>query len=413
MEHQHITVVYATSSDDTSPLIMAISMYSIIQRKKLKTVVDFIILIDNHFTEDLKRKFVKFFDGVQNITIIFKSVGRIFEDAFLRLDFIKNSTYFRLLIPDIVDKEKCLYLDYDTIICTDLQELFDVDLMDNYIAGVKAPAYQLKHNKDSYCIQAKLKDLTQYVNAGVLLMNLKKMREDNVTQQFLKLLPCNMLAQDQDIINSVCYGKIVYLPFCYNVMTKYANWSVREYEDLFTYEELLDAWNQPQIIHFADRIKPWSSMECVMSDYWWNVCRNSPMWDSFYKKMEKEFFYSLVYHQSKHEKLFSLKRDRTLWNLFWKRRLLVYGAGDRAKQVLNYLSDFNVVPEYIIVSNRFANPKYINSVKVLEVGDLQFETRVYTVIVATTEKFHAEIIENLLKYEFEEIIPVNDSWSMK
>ena len=54
-----------------------------------------------------------------------------------------------------------------------------------------------------------------------------------------------------------------------------------------------------------------------------------------------------------------------------------------------------------------------NSVKVIEIGDLKSETRSYTVIVATMEKFHAEIIDNLLKYEFEEIIPVSDSWSMK
>lgn len=162
MENQHITVVYATSSDDTF-IITIISIYSIVRRRKPDTVVDFVILTDDYFNEDLRRKFVKYLDGVPKISVIFKSVGQIFENVFLQQDFIKNSTYFRLLIPDIVDTEKCLYLDYDTIVCTDLQELFDVDLMDNYIAGVKAPSYQLKHKKESYCIQAKLKDLTQYV----------------------------------------------------------------------------------------------------------------------------------------------------------------------------------------------------------------------------------------------------------
>lgn len=413
MEFQHITVVYAISSDETSCANVTISMFSIIRRRKLETTIDFVVLTDDCFDDDLRKKFVKLLDGIPRITVTFKSVGQVFKNVFLRLDFIKSSTYFRLLIPDIVETEKCLYLDYDTIVCVDLQELFDVDLRDYYIAGVKAPSYQLKHEKESYCAQAKLKDLTQYVNAGVLLMNLKKMREDKVTEQFLKLLPCNMLSQDQDIINSVCYGKIAYLPFCYNVMTKYANWNVGEYNNLFTYEELVDAWNQPKIIHYADRIKPWNSMECVMGDYWWNVCRNSPVWDFFYKKMENLFYYGLAYHQSKSKESFSVKRGRTLSDLLWKRRLLIYGAGDRAKQVLNYLSNFNVVPEYIIVSNSFDNPEYINNVPVIELEDLRTEVRIYTVIVATTEKFHAEIINNLMKYDFEEIIPVSDSWNIK
>ena len=91
MEHRHITVVYATSSDNTF-IITTISMYSIVKRKRPKTVVDFIILTDDYFTEDLKREFVKYFDGVPNITIVFKSVGQIFENIFLQQDFIKNST---------------------------------------------------------------------------------------------------------------------------------------------------------------------------------------------------------------------------------------------------------------------------------------------------------------------------------
>lgn len=412
MENQHITLVYATSSDDTF-IITIISMYSIIRRRKRDTEIDFIVLTDDYFHEDLKTKFVKLTDGIPKITVTFKSVGRVFENVFLQQDFIKKSTYFRLLIPNIVDTEKCLYLDYDTIVCTDLQELYNTDLTDQYIAGVKAPSYHLRREKESYCKQAKLKDLTQYVNAGVLLMNLKKMRKDNVTERFLDLLPCNMLSQDQDIINSVCYGKIGFLPFCYNVMTKYANLNVREYDNLFTYEELEDAWNQPKIIHFADRIKPWNSMECVMGDYWWNVCKNSPMWDFFYKKMQDLFFYSLAYHQSKTKRSFSVKCDRALFDICWKRRLLIYGAGDRAKQVLNYFSNLNVVPEYIIVSKSFGNPGYINNVQVIELGELKNETREYTVIVATTEKFHSEIIVDLLKYDFEEIIPVSDSWSIK
>ena len=57
-----------------------------------------------------------------------------------------------------------------------------------------------------------------YVNTGVLLMNLKKIREDNMTQKFIKLSKRTYDFQAQDILNIACYGKILTLPPKYNVL---------------------------------------------------------------------------------------------------------------------------------------------------------------------------------------------------
>ena len=113
-------------------------------------------------------------------------------------------------------------------------------------------------------------------------MNLAKMRRDNLVDSFLELVSCGYQCPDQDIINSVCYGKLLFLPFSYNVMTKYANWRYEDYPQEFTLEELQDAWSAPAIIHYADRVKPWNDPSCAMGDYWWNVCKTSKLWDYFY-----------------------------------------------------------------------------------------------------------------------------------
>ena len=48
--------------------------------------------------------------------------------------------------------------------------------------------------------------MNKYVNAGVLLINLKQIRENNVTQKFIELAKINI--DSQDIINIASYGKI-------------------------------------------------------------------------------------------------------------------------------------------------------------------------------------------------------------
>lgn len=404
----HITVSYATSNDYQYTLV---SLTSLILSAYEDVFFDIYLLVDHSFSSKSKREVERYCKQYESkCKISFCCVGHVFDNVCLRTDFINRPTFFRLLVSEIVNAERCIYLDSDTIICTDLYELYNIEMKDKLIAGVKAPGYHLGENIDQYCKQALLPSIDQYVNAGVLLMNLSAMKREHIAEKFLKLLPNNMESQDQDIINSTCYDRILHLPFKYNVMVALTKFSIDDYTTLFPNENLYDSWNNPKIIHYATKIKPWKTLECVMGDYWWDVCKKSCMWDYFYKDLEDEFFTHAVYQTEKNTDGMTTKGVFDYFNLLHKKKIILYGAGNRALELIAYLERYKIVPEYIIVSDKNNNPDNLNGIKVIELDDTVKNNSEKVIIIATLEKYHSEIILQLQKYKFREIIPLSDNW---
>lgn len=402
-----VTVAYAILNNYEC---MMISMFSILNHAKPDTFIKFAVLIDSTVTEKIQMAVRHFLSGFEHCNVEFLNVRTMFSEVKSRMDFITNATFFRLALPMLLDEDRCIYLDYDTLIEDDLRDLYRINMKDNYIAGVIAPSYYVDKRPEEYCRQARLPDLKQYINAGMLVMDLKAMRAANITERFLELLSCNMWSQDQDIINSVCYGRILHLPFAYNVMTKYASWRVEDYEGAFEDKEIAEAWNRPRIIHYADRTKPWDRPGMTMGDRWWRVCRNSALGDYFLKAKQEEIFYSALYGPPKTQ---GAVFNRTLplhFNLHDCGHILIYGAGTRAKRLLRYLSDTGISPECIIVSDKKNQPHSLDNIPVFEIGDLDADFKEYVIFIATLEKYHIEILRAIGTYCFREIIPLSDGW---
>ena len=130
--------------------------------------------------------------------------------------------------------------------------------------------------------------MIQYINAGMLLMNLKQIRMDNMTQKFIKLTEKNFASQDQDILNVACYGKILTLKPKYNLQV------VRLFEknnsylrDLYRKEEIIQAKRSPYIIHFSAKKKPWNSIGINLEKYWLDTGKKTPYFDNFIRNREK------------------------------------------------------------------------------------------------------------------------------
>ena len=274
-----IPVVYAT--DLTYMRFVLTSMVSALQYSKSNTFYNFIILIPRNSGIDQSdvRNRIRRFD---NFSLSFIEIGDEFSSIQLQIDHITTPTFYRLRLPGILDKyDKCIYLDADTIVCEDLQWLYDIDLADNYLAGVPAYGYYKQEEKHRERLGIREEFTFQYINAGVLLFNLKIMREDDKESQFIQLLDRNYASQDQDILNVACFGKIRLLPYRYNVMTKYAKWKLEKFPSEAIPYEIISGRMYPAIIHYADKTKPWKDYSSPYSNYWFSAAMTDMCWDLF------------------------------------------------------------------------------------------------------------------------------------
>ena len=97
-----------------------------------------------------------------------------------------------------------------------------------------------------------------YFNSGVLLINLKKWRDEDITIEFAKIMhdhPDWIKLHDQDVMNRIFYDCKLILPITYNFQEGFL-WNDIFY-DYWKYEkQVLDARKDPVILHFTDS-KPW------------------------------------------------------------------------------------------------------------------------------------------------------------
>lgn len=274
-----IPVVLAADNNYRYPLM--VTLLSSLMNAKKNTKYQFIILVSDQFdmeSMELINKLLKQYDMPE---AAFYNMQDNYQNIEMQIKHISYATFYRLQLPELLKEvEKCIYLDVDVVVKKDLKEFFDIELGDNYIAGVKAAGYYYPEEKKTATISLlEIDKLDQYINAGVLLINLKKMREDKLTETFEKLLEKNFPSQDQDILNAACYGHIKVLPLKYNAMTKYNVGIKDEYDRIeclhicYTREEWNEACETPVIIHYADRWKPWQDLRGVFVQEWWKYIK--------------------------------------------------------------------------------------------------------------------------------------------
>lgn len=223
--------------------ILSVVLLSILENNRQDFIHFYILTTD--FSEEDKKNYDFLHNSYENFDISFIVPDKErFKDLQLNIDYISIETYYRYLIAELLPKEdKALYLDADIVVNGSLSELYHIDLKDNYIAGIKDTYIA----KLGYKPAANFSSDSLYINAGVLLCNLSKMREDKLADKLLKNTVKHFDAikyQDQDIINITCRGKIKEIDCIYNFTSQ----NVKEDKDKI---------KKAVIIHYTGKLKAW------------------------------------------------------------------------------------------------------------------------------------------------------------
>ena len=238
-------------------------------------------MISNDFTEENKD--------------ILKSVEQNYSNhcniSFINMTYIYNeqktstkSKYYRLSIHDkLPNIDKIIYLDGDTMIFEDLTELINLDMKEYFILGFLDNLYWALRE---YSIKNAI-----VLNSGVLLMNLKSLRINNITDKFISFMRSqnNSVAQeDQTVINYVLQKNISTLPPKYGMWAFSNNFEAYKHNEVqnkkyrYNKNEYLKAYKNPAILHYTGS-KPFRDKDAIFYSLWWDYAKKT----KYYKDIIK------------------------------------------------------------------------------------------------------------------------------
>lgn len=276
----NVNIVLITDENFVIPTATAI--YSIIQNKLEDTKVSFHIVFSD-LDESKTHPFIEMGASREDVEVNILPVSAAKYDNYhvFKEDAICVASIAALLKFDIPyllpNLDKVLYLDGDIIVRGDLQELYNTDIKDYYAATViDSGSIYLKHEYTQ--------KVSNYFNSGVMLLNLKKLRENNVPALLAetKKSSNDSFLMDQNIFNVVFDGKTLLLPIRYNCL--YVNllrakgkYSIVELNEVYAtnYSSLDDIMNDALIIHYSSADKPWKTLDVPLVYLWKKYCSDA------------------------------------------------------------------------------------------------------------------------------------------
>ena len=218
---------------------------------------------------------------------------------------ISQAANYRLFVDKILpsDIDKVLYLDCDLIVNNSLEPLWSIDISDCPIAAVE----DMWSGKDDNYIRLGYDKKYGYFNSGVLLINLKWWRENNICNNFIEYLKChdNLKFVDQDILNGMFYNNRKLLSFKWNVQDGLLRRKPKVRES--SMPKLQNEIKCPAIIHYTGSRKPWD-YDCI-----------NPYKESYFKYLDMtKWKHTRPYMPLKFK--FKLMLDKVLYFLYLKPR---------------------------------------------------------------------------------------------
>ena len=296
-------IVY--NSDERFASIFATSVVSLFESNKKEKDIT-VYLIENGISSESKTKFQLIAKEYEReiITLPMPDIEKAAGVDVVIPKYNRMATCGRLfiasLLPDNIDK--VIYVDCDTIFVRPIKELWETDISQYAVVMVDCGQHvSLKE-------QIGISPDGEYFNSGLLLINLRYWREQNVEKAFMRFINNNggfIPFPDEGVLNAVFDGKIFMLPLIYNVFSQIYSFTydelfyIRKLKHFYNREEYEYARENPVMVHFTSNfymsIRPWVKgcvhpyvqefIQCRNKTPW----NNEPLWEDTRQFLNKAY----------------------------------------------------------------------------------------------------------------------------
>lgn len=284
-----MNIVFATSDLYSKPALVTIKTL-LMNNTSVEDIN--IYYVENNVSDENKKMITDLVKTYQRKIIFIPMPEEYLSiEGLMRTNAIVYSyCFFQDILPKEVDK--VILLEGDSIVTGDLSEMYDMDIDDYYVGA--ADDLQSKWYKR----KLGMKDNSPYFNCGIMLMNLKKWREDKVSDKLKEMIKngeAKFFYEVQDELNVLMEEKVKILPPKYNCTTAIF---LFDYESMKIYrkpstccskEEFEVGKQEPLIVHFTKnqiiQPRPWIA-DCThpYKDYYIQaknetVLKDEPYWN--------------------------------------------------------------------------------------------------------------------------------------
>ncbi|KAJ3926773.1 MAG: glycosyltransferase family 8 protein [Lentinula lateritia] len=213
-----------------------------------------IYIVDCGLSEEDKQRLLRLIDPLRanDVTMMFialnaECLGKELGPVWAKLD-----------LAEVLPIERVLYLDADTLIRTSIEMLWQTDLQGQTIAAAPDVGHPMGHDQMGVKMP--------YFNAGVMLVDLAKMRSRSAELKQLGRSMKDSKFRDQDVLNTFYASQWNRLSLKWNAqgLGTYARYPSPERDMLRLLDPMIDT-PDPAIVHFTGPVNP--SVEEVLSLY--------------------------------------------------------------------------------------------------------------------------------------------------
>ena len=255
-----MNVVFATDKGYLQHL--AVALASLLEKNSGMNVY----VINSDISGSDWKKLEKLFVG-KDSKLIDSKIDDSRIEGLITHSYFTKANYYRLFIPDIVKGDRALYLDADIVVTQSIDDLYNTEISDTFLAAVDNPEIKNRYDLEMECS-------AKYFNSGIMLINLEYWRAHRIKEkviEFVSRKPEVIQFVDQDGLNSVINGHWLELHPKYNLHTVLLS------SDYASDPQIREAMDNPVIIHYTGLHKPWHLRDShPYKRLYWKYLRMTP-----------------------------------------------------------------------------------------------------------------------------------------